>query len=186
MKRDTPDNTTEISHGEISGRPRSGRVAIDKARDIRLLALDVDGVMTDGRLYYGPDGVELKAFHVQDGSAMKMLLATGVSIAIISGRQSEAVDRRAAELGVPHVYTGVVDKVATLAELSKSSRIERRHMAYAGDDLPDLPVFDEVGLSLSVPNAHPAVIARADFVTATPGGLGAVREICELIIAARE
>lgn len=158
----------------------------DKAKDIRLLGLDVDGIMTDGRLYYGPVGTELKAFHVHDGGAMKMLLATGVSIAFISGRHSEAVDRRAAELGVPHVYTGVDDKVATLAKLSKATGIECRHMAYAGDDLPDLPVFDRVGLSLSVPNANPAVIARADYVTATPGGLGAVREICDLIIAARE
>ena len=161
-------------------------IAIDKAKHIRLLGLDVDGVMTDGRLYYGPHGAELKAFHVQDGSAMKRLLATGVSIAIISGRRSEALDRRAAELGVPHIHAGVDDKVATLAELSKSTGIECRHMAYAGDDLPDLPVFDRVGLSLSVPNAHPAVIARADYVTATPGGLGAVREICDLLIAARE
>jgi len=159
---------------------------VEHAKHIRLLGLDVDGVMTDGRLYYGADGTEFKAFHVQDGSAMKRLIATGIPIAIISGRRSEALDRRAAELGVPHVFTGVDDKVATLDRVSTSTGIETRLMAYAGDDLPDLPVFDQVGLSLSVPNAHPAVIARADFVTATPGGMGAVREICDLLLGARE
>ena len=158
---------------------------LDQARDIRLLGLDVDGVMTDGRLYYGTDGTEFKAFHVQDGRAMKMLLAAGMPIAIVSGRRSEAVDRRAAELGVAYVFTGVGDKVATLDQVSKLTGIETRHMAYAGDDLADLPVFDQIGMSLSVPNAHPTVIARADYVTATPGGLGAVREICDLLLAAR-
>ncbi len=158
---------------------------LDQAREIRLLGLDVDGVMTDGRLYYGTDGTEFKAFHVHDGSAVKMLLAAGTPIAIISGRRSEAVDRRAAELGVPYVFTGVGDKVASLDEVSKLTGIETRHMAYAGDDLPDLPVFGRVGMSLSVPNAHPTVIARADYVTTTPGGLGAVREICDLLLTAR-
>lgn len=161
-------------------------IAVEKAKVIRLLSLDVDGVMTDGRLYYGADGTEFKAFHVHDGSAMKMLLAAGIPIAIISGRRSEAVDRRAAELGVPYVHAGVDDKVATLTEVSNSTGIECRHMAYAGDDLPDLPVFDRVGMSLSVPGAHPDVVARADYVTATPGGLGAVREICELLLVAQK
>ena len=152
---------------------------------VRLLGLDVDGVLTDGRLVYGPNDAEFKAFHVQDGSAMKRLIASGVPIAIVTGRTSEAVARRASELGVPYLYAGVADKLATLEELAARSGVAVHDMAYAGDDLPDLAVFDHVGVSVGVPNAHPDVIRRADYVTTNPGGFGAVREICDLVIAAR-
>lgn len=152
---------------------------------VRLLGLDVDGVLTDGRLYYGPDNAEFKAFHVQDGSAMKRLMAAGVPIAIVTGRTSQAVAQRASELGVPHLYAGVADKLATLRELAARSGVAVSDMAYAGDDLADLAVFEHVGVSVGVPNAHPDVIRRADYVTSAAGGFGAVREICDLVIAAR-
>ena len=152
---------------------------------VRLLSLDVDGVLTDGHLYYGPDGAEMKAFHVQDGSAMKALSATGVQLAIVTGRRSEAVERRAAELNVQHVHQGVADKAAVLAELAKATGLAAEHIAHAGDDLPDLAAFDACGLAFAVADAHPTVRERADYVTRLPGGHGAVREICDLILVAQ-
>lgn len=156
-----------------------------RLRNVRLLGLDVDGVLTDGRLYYGPNNAEFKAFHAQDGSAMKRLMASGVPIAIVTGRTSEAVARRASELGVPYLYAGVADKRAALDELAGRSGVAVDAMAFAGDDLPDLAVFGDVGVSLAVADAHPEVIRQADYVTSSPGGHGAVREICDLVIAAR-
>ena len=156
-----------------------------RLKEVRLLGLDVDGVLTDGRLYYGADNAEFKAFHAQDGSAMKRLMASGVPIAIVTGRTSAAVARRTSELGVPYLYAGVADKLATLEKLAARSGVALDGMAYVGDDLPDLRVFGHVGVSLGVPNAHPEVIRRADFVTSNPGGFGAVREICDLVIAAQ-
>ncbi|MCY3838816.1 MAG: HAD hydrolase family protein [Gammaproteobacteria bacterium] len=156
-----------------------------RLRNVRLLGLDVDGVLTDGRLVYGPNDAEFKAFHVQDGSAMKRLMASGVPIAIVTGRTSDAVARRTSELGVPYLYAGVADKLATLEELAARSGVALDDMAYAGDDLADLAVFGRVGVFLGVPNGHPDVIRQADFVTSNPGGFGAVREICYLVIAAR-
>ena len=153
--------------------------------NVRLLGLDVDGVLTDGRLYYGPDNREFKAFHVQDGSAMQRLMAVGIPIAIVTGRTSEAVSRRTSELGVPYLYAGVADKLETLEKLAARSGVALDDMAYAGDDLADLAVFGHVGVSVGVPNGHPDVIRRADYVTSNPGGAGAVREICDLVIAAR-
>ena len=152
-----------------------------RAADLRLLILDVDGVLTDGRLYYGADGSEYKAFHARDGSAMKGLMASGVPIAIITGRRSAAVERRAAELGVPHVFTGAEDKAAALALLAERSGIDPAHMAHAGDDLADLALFARTRLAFAVPDAHPEVLARADYITTAAGGAGAVREICDLI-----
>ena len=132
---------------------------------VRLLILDVDGVLTDGRLYYGPDGQEIKAFHALDGSAMKRLMAAGTPIAIVSGRTSAAVDRRVRELGIPHLYGGVEDKAVALADLCAHSGIDVQHMAHVGDDLPDLALFERVGMAIAVPNGHPAVIERASVST---------------------
>lgn len=159
--------------------------ALEAARSVDLLILDVDGVMTDGRLYYASDGSESKAFHAQDGAAIKMLQAAGIPVAIISGRASEATARRASELGVAHVYQGAHDKTAALRALCEASGIAAERMAHAGDDIPDLPLFDRVGMRLSVADAHPEVAARADYVTAAAGGAGAVREICHLILIAK-
>ena len=159
--------------------------ALESGRSVDLLILDVDGVMTDGRLFYASDGAEYKAFHAQDGAAIKMLQAAGIPVAIISGRASEATTRRARDLGIAHVYQGVEDKTAALRTLCRASGIAAERMAHAGDDIPDLPLFDRVGMRLSVAGAHPEVAARADYVTAAAGGAGAVREVCHLILTAR-
>ena len=156
-----------------------------RLRRVRLLILDVDGVLTDGRLYYGPDGTELKAFHTQDGSALKRLQAAAIPVAIVTGRHSLAVERRIEELSIDHLYAGIEDKAAALAHLQRTTGIAAEHMAHAGDDLPDLALFERVGLAFAVANAHPAVAARADYVTAASGGFGAVREICDLLLTAQ-
>lgn len=159
---------------------------LDKARPVRLLILDVDGVLTDGRLYYSENGGESKAFSTQDGAAIKMLVETGVLVAIITGRQSGIVSRRAAELGVQHLYQGASDKARALEHLISHTGIDRPQIAHVGDDLPDLPLFNRVGMTFSVPGAHPEVIERADYVTRAPAGLGAVREVCHLLMVAQE
>ena len=161
-----------------------GRV-LRLASAVRLLILDVDGVLTDGRLYYGADGVQLTAFHARDGSAIKRLLGAGVPVAAISGRTSPAAARRLAELGVRHVYTGVEDKGEALDGLCAATGVVAEHMAHIGDDVPDLPLFERVGLAVAVPDAHPCVLARAHWVTAARGGEGAVQEACDLVLAAR-
>lgn len=158
---------------------------LERAADIELVAFDVDGVLTDGKLYYADDGRELKAFHVQDGAALKLLLSQGIIVAIITGRSSSIVKRRADELGIDHVYQGVSDKAAALATVSAKVGVSLAQAAYVGDDLPDLGVFATAGMAISVPNAHPAAAAAADYVTLTPGGAGAAREIAQLFLEAR-
>jgi 3-deoxy-D-manno-octulosonate 8-phosphate phosphatase (KDO 8-P phosphatase) len=159
---------------------------LDKARPIELVIFDVDGVLTDGRLYYGESGEELKAFSSQDGAAIKMLLETGVRVAIITGRQSDLVRRRAAELGIAHLYQGASDKGVGLAALARDTGIDAQRMAHVGDDVPDLVLFNRVGLAISVPGAHPVVAARADYVTQAQAGLGAAREVCHLLMVAQQ
>jgi len=158
---------------------------LECARQVLLLILDVDGVLTDGRLHYGDDGSETKAFYAQDGSAIKRLQAAGVAVAIISGRRSRAVRRRAGELGIAHLYEGAEDKAAALTQLCDASKVQAAQMAHVGDDLPDLPLFERVGLSCAVADGHPAVLGKAHYVTARRGGQGAVREVCDLILFAR-
>lgn len=149
------------------------------------MAFDVDGIFTDGRLYYGPDGDALKAFHTQDGLGLKLLQATGLQVAIITGRSSPMVERRFAELGVPHVITGRDDKRQALEELVERVGLGLKDCGYMGDDLPDLAAGQAVGFFASVPNAVPAVIEAAHFVTARTGGHGAVRETCRFLLEAR-
>lgn len=156
-----------------------------QAAAIELLVLDVDGVLTDGRLYYGADGGEFVAFHARDGSAIKRLLAAGVAVAAISGRDSPAAKRRLGELGVAHYYGGVADKAEALTELCAATGVGPPRMAHVGDDVPDLSLFERVGMAFAVPDAHPSVLAKADWVTACAGGEGAVQEVCDLIVAAR-
>jgi len=153
--------------------------------NIDLLCLDVDGVLTDGRLYYGSNGEEIKAFYAQDGSALKRLQNSGVTLAIISGRTSNMVKRRATELGIEHLYEGYDDKLPALNDLRKKTGIELSRMAHVGDDVPDIALFEQVGVGLTVANAHPDVQNAADLVATLPGGKGAVRELAELIINAR-
>lgn len=152
---------------------------------IKLAIFDIDGVLTDGRLYYGSGGVETKAFHAQDGAALKMCMGVGLPVAVITGRKSEAATRRMEELGVTHFFDGAAHKEQALEELILTLKVEPDAMSHAGDDIPDLVLFDRVGVRFSVPDAHPEVIARADYVTTARAGHGAVREICTLILKAQ-
>jgi 3-deoxy-D-manno-octulosonate 8-phosphate phosphatase (KDO 8-P phosphatase) len=152
---------------------------------IRLLVLDVDGVLTDGRLYFGPRGEALKVFHVRDGNGMVQLRRTGVVVVVISGRRSPMVAVRCRELGVQHVYQGVRDKLAVLRRLCTRLKVPLTACAAVGDDLPDLPVLCAVGLSFAVADAHVEVRRAARFLTTLPGGQGAVREVCDELLARR-
>ncbi len=152
---------------------------------VRLLVLDVDGVLTDGRLYYGAKGEQLKVFHVRDGHGIKQVTAAGIDVAIISGRKSTAVTRRARELGIRSVTQGVTDKLAVLEKLAKARGLTFEHCACIGDDTPDAPVIAAAGVGIAVADAHHDALAAADLVTTLPGGRGAVREVCDWLIAAR-
>lgn len=158
---------------------------LDRLSQLRLVAFDVDGVFTDGRFYLSDDGSETKAFHTQDGYGIRQLVLSGIAVAVISGRQSPAVKKRMAELGVPHVILGCKDKVAALKDLAGGLDIELSDCAFVGDDFPDLPLLEAVGLSIAVANAVAAVQERCDYVTRKSGGFGAVREVCDLVVAAR-
>ena len=153
---------------------------------VRLLVLDVDGVLTDGRLFYGPKGELLKAFHVRDGHGIKQAAAAGITVAIISGRKSAAVLRRAGELGIRHVTQGTNDKLAALRKLAKVRRVSLEECACVGDDTPDAPILAAAGVGIAVADAHQDALAVADLVTTRPGGQGAVREVCDWLIAARK
>ncbi|MDF2183375.1 3-deoxy-manno-octulosonate-8-phosphatase KdsC [Grimontia hollisae] len=158
---------------------------VERARTISLLICDVDGVFSDGRIYMGNDGEELKAFHTRDGYGVKSLMNAGVEIAIITGRQSAIVERRMAALGIQHIYQGQDDKASAYQDLVNRLGIPAKQIAYIGDDLIDWPVMSQVGLSVCVNDGHPLLAQRADWVTRTPGGYGAVREVCDLILEAR-
>ncbi|HKD53197.1 MAG TPA: HAD-IIIA family hydrolase [Steroidobacteraceae bacterium] len=152
---------------------------------IRLLVLDVDGVLTDGRLYYGPRGESLKVFDVRDGLGIVQLQRAGLSVAVISGRRSAMVTARCRELGVHHVHQGVSDKLAVLRRLCTRLRLTPAAVACVGDDLPDVPVMRAAALSFAVADAPPAVRRAADVVTRRRGGRGAVREVCDHLLALR-
>ena len=156
-----------------------------RARLVRLLVLDVDGVMTDNRLYFSNSGEELKAFNTVDGLGLKLLQNSGVEVAIITGRDSRIVAQRAANLGIRHVFQGRDDKKVVLDELLASLGLDYSAVAYAGDDLPDLPCIRHAQLGIAVANAHDLVKSAADAVTLRQGGDGAVREICEWILLAQ-
>ncbi len=156
-----------------------------RARGIRLLVLDVDGVLTDGRLYYGAKGAELKAFHIHDGLGLKMLRASGVEVAMVTGRTSRAVELRAENLGVPYVFQGVADKLAVFEQLLAQLAVSATAAAAIGDDLPDLPVLRRCGFAACVPEASAAVRSHAHYITDRRGGTGAVREVCELLMMAQ-
>ena len=157
-----------------------------RARRIRLLSCDVDGVLTDGRLYYADDGSELKVFSTLDGLGLKMLHESGVVVAWITGSSTPAVTRRARHLGVAHVILGAENKLAPWDRLRTELCFAAEECAHIGDDLPDLPVLARCGLALTVPHAPEAIRRQAHYVTRAEGGAGAVREVCELILAARD
>lgn len=157
----------------------------ERARRIELAVFDVDGVMTDGRLYLTDAGEEIKAFNSRDGHGMKMLQACGVRTAIITGRTSRCVELRARNLSVQHLFQGVEDKRAAFEELLSSLALDERQASFMGDDVVDLPVLSRCGLAVSVPEAPEIVRLNAHLVTRNAGGQGAVREFCELLMAAR-
>jgi len=170
------------------GELTSGEYPLDvweRAKRIRLLLLDVDGVLTDGRLYFGPAGETQKVFHVRDGHGIKMAQRGGIEVAFISGRRSDAAYHRAKELGISRFHEGVRDKVAVLEELRAAMGLPLEAVAAVGDDLVDLPLMSRTGLAVAVADAAPEVKAAAHWITTLPGGRGAVREVCDLLLKAQ-
>ena len=157
----------------------------ERARAVRLAIFDVDGVLTDGTIYIGPDGEAFKAFNILDGHGVKMLQHAGIATAIISGRDSAAVTHRAKELGIGHVVQGISDKASAFEALAKKVGVTPEQCAFVGDDLPDLPVMRRCGLAVAVSNAVDAVKKCAHYVTRAHGGRGAVREFSEMLLEAR-
>jgi 3-deoxy-D-manno-octulosonate 8-phosphate phosphatase (KDO 8-P phosphatase) len=155
------------------------------AAAIRLLILDVDGVLTDGRLYYGARGEPLQCFNIKDGLGLKSLVSAGVAVAILSGRTSKAVTRRGRELGIRHVIQGSKDKLRDFRHLAARLGVTPAQCAFIGDDSPDVPLLHEVGLAFAVADAHPSARAAAHHLTRLGGGCGAVREVCDRLLAAR-
>lgn len=158
---------------------------LQRARAVKLAIFDVDGVLTDGRLYFLPDGSEFKTFNTLDGHGIKMLIASGVQTAIISGRKTPVVERRAQNLGIQHLFQGREDKLVVLDGLLAELGLNYEQVAYLGDDLPDLPVIRRVGLGMAVASADGFVRQHAHGVTQARGGVGAAREFCELILRAQ-
>jgi 3-deoxy-D-manno-octulosonate 8-phosphate phosphatase (KDO 8-P phosphatase) len=151
---------------------------------IKIMIFDVDGVLTDGGLYYGPEGEAIKRFNVLDGLGIKFLHQFGIQTAIISARLSSITARRAADLGISHVFQGSHDKQAALSQLMQQTGLELYQIGYLGDDVIDLPLLKQVGFAATVPNCHPEVLAHVHYVTQAPGGHGAAREICDMLLRA--
>jgi len=159
--------------------------AIERARAIKLVAFDVDGIMTDGSLYLTDDGHEIKAFNSLDGHGLKMLKSTGVELAIITGRTSQLVIHRARNLGITHLHQGAHDKLTVYRQLLQDLNLSEAQTAYMGDDVVDLPVMRRSGLAITVPAAPDLVKAHSHYLTRREGGRGAVREACEFIMRAQ-
>ena len=158
---------------------------LEKAAQIKLVIFDVDGVLTDGSLFLGDDGLEYKAFNSHDGHGMKMLQQSGVDIAIITGRTSKVVEIRMASLGINHVYQGQLDKNVAYNDILEKLSVSSDEIAYVGDDVVDLPVMTKVGLAIAVENAHSMVKQHAHWTTPRAGGRGAARDVCELLMEAQ-
>jgi 3-deoxy-D-manno-octulosonate 8-phosphate phosphatase (KDO 8-P phosphatase) len=157
----------------------------ERAKQIRLVIFDVDGVLTDGSLYLGDNGQEYKAFHSRDGHGMKMLQKTGVALAVITGRSSEVVRIRMESLGVAHLYQGRSDKLPAYEDLKETVGLRDEQIAYVGDDVVDLPDMRRVGLSIAVADAHSLVHRHSHWQTQSRGGKGAARDVCELVMEAQ-
>ncbi|SMM99973.1 3-deoxy-D-manno-octulosonate 8-phosphate phosphatase [uncultured Candidatus Thioglobus sp.] len=158
---------------------------INKAKKIKLIIFDVDGVLTDGGLYFTAEGTEIKRFNSLDGHGIKMLKDNGIEPAIITARNSKAVEYRMKNLGIEHFYQGQSDKVAAFKDLIKTLNVSTDEVAYVGDDVVDLPVMNQVGFTIAPANAHDIVKQRADLITEKSGGYGAVREVCDFILKAQ-
>lgn len=159
--------------------------AAARAARVRLMIFDVDGILTDGSLHYGPQGELIKTFNVLDGHGIKLLQQSGIAAAIISARQSEIVARRAADLGIRHLYQGMHDKKQAFEQLLAQTGIAPQDCGFIGDDVIDLPILLRVGFAVSVPNAHAEVRSRVHYVTQAGGGRGAARELCDFILHAQ-
>ena len=157
---------------------------LQKAAQVELVIFDVDGVLTDGSLFFTDDGQEYKAFHSRDGHGMKMLRNSGVEVAIITGRTSQVVTHRMANLGIEHVYQGKQEKLPAFEALIAKLQLTPEQVAYVGDDVVDLPIMLRVGLAVAVADAHPLVLRHAHWHTPHGGGRGAARDVCELIMEA--
>jgi 3-deoxy-D-manno-octulosonate 8-phosphate phosphatase (KDO 8-P phosphatase) len=166
-----------FDHGDMNAAARATRV--------RMMIFDVDGVLTDGSLHFGPDGEIIKTFHVLDGHGIKLLQRSGVATAIISARQSSIVARRASDLGITHLHQGVHDKRTAFEQLLSQCGIGADACGFVGDDIIDLPILSRVAFAASVPNGHAEVRARVHYVAHAAGGRGAVREICDFIMRAQ-
>lgn len=149
---------------------------------VKLLICDIDGVFSDGRIYMGNNGEELKTFHTRDGFGVKALRSAGIEVAVITGRNSRIVENRFRALGVPHIYQGQEDKRIAFNELLQQLALSPAEVAYIGDDIPDLALIEACGLGVAVADAHPLVAEAANYVTRIKGGEGAVRELCDLLL----
>lgn len=174
MNQDSTDHGYDASH-DVWGR----------AAAIKLVLFDVDGVLTDGRLFVDNRGEEYKAFHSRDGHGMKMLQRQGVEIGIITGRRSQIVEHRTAELGIKHVRQGALEKLPVYQDMIKSLGLDHRQVAFVGDDVVDLPIMLRTGFAIAVADAHRLVKRHAHWITPTKGGHGAARDVCELIMLAQ-
>lgn len=157
----------------------------ERAARVRLMVFDVDGVLTDGSLWYGAQGETLKRFHVLDGHGLKMLTTSGIGVALMTARDGPIVAWRAAELGISNILQGVRDKAGSLGNLAQTAGVDLASVGYMGDDVIDLPALQRAGFAVSVPNAPAYVAQGAHWVTSAPGGHGAVRECCDLVLSAQ-
>ncbi|MFO7459491.1 MAG: HAD hydrolase family protein [Desulfatiglandales bacterium] len=157
----------------------------EKAKEIKLLILDVDGVLTNGQIILTEQGEEIKSFHARDGYGLRKLMEEGIEVILISGRRSKAVDCRARDLGIQEVHQGVADKGPLCDEIIRQRGLKKDQVCCVGDDLPDLPLFEKAGIRFAVSDASPVMKGLADYVTRKKGGYGAVREVCEIILESR-
>jgi 3-deoxy-D-manno-octulosonate 8-phosphate phosphatase (KDO 8-P phosphatase) len=158
---------------------------LEKAKNIELVIFDIDGVMTDGGLFFDNNGDEYKAFHSLDGHGLRMLQECGVKVAVITGRQSELVKHRMRDLGVSLLYQGYRDKIPAFEALLKEVSLSKQQITYVGDDVVDLPIMSQLDFAIAVQNAHPFVKQHAHWITEHSGGKGAVRDVCEFILEAK-
>jgi len=160
-------------------------MTVNKLQGLKLLILDVDGVLTDGSVIYNDKGEETKVFGVRDGLGIKLLMEAGVNVCIATGRHSEALHHRCRDLGIVHIFDGLKDKAAILDLILNRTEVSAEEVAFIGDDLPDIPLMKKVGLAIAVADAHATVLENADMVTLAKGGCGAVREVSETVLKAQ-
>ena len=160
------------------------KIRLQKLKEIQMLLLDVDGVLTDGSIIYSDEGSETKVFNVKDGFGLKLAMQAGIKVGLVTGRTSKALHHRCRDLGIAYVYDGVQHKAQLLDQIVLKTGASADKMAFIGDDLPDIPIMRRVGLSIAVADAHERVRRHADWTTSAPGGRGAVREVCDALLKA--